>query len=258
VDDGAVRIAATREGVVYGPHPEDLADLYLAPDAVPAQGTILYLHGGGWTAGDRSQIVEQAALILAQVQRGWDVVSVDYRLARTAPYPAAVLDVVEAVRWVRSDGAANGLDPSRIVLAGLSAGAHLAALVALAGGLEGPPEWKVDVSGAILVAGIYDMPAFGPILERSRWIPDRRDYSKASPLSWIDAADPPTFVAQGTEDPIVPVGQASTLADRAREVGHGGLALHRIGDRGLPPRCRAHVVFCGLPADALEQFLDGL
>jgi acetyl esterase/lipase len=258
VGDGAVDLGPSRRDVAYGPHPDHVADLYLAPDTVAPQGTILYLHGGGWTAGDKAPMGTQAALLLAQVARGWDVVSANYRLAGTAPYPAAVDDVAAAIRWVRAHGARHGLDPQTVVLAGLSAGAHLAALVALSGGDRGSPEWDAEVSGAILVAGIYEMAAFGPILERTRWIPHRGDYHKASPVSWLDADDPPLFVAHGTEDPIVPLDQERTLVRRAQEVGHPRVDVHEVGDPGLAPTCRAHVVYCGIPAEALERFLDGL
>lgn len=94
--------------------------------AVPA---LVYLHGGGWTIGDLDTH-DTLCRSLAHGS-GCAVVSVDYRLAPEHRFPAALDDALAATRWVRSQAGALGLDPHRLAVGGDSAGANLAAVVAL-------------------------------------------------------------------------------------------------------------------------------
>ncbi|HEX8347721.1 MAG TPA: alpha/beta hydrolase, partial [Actinoplanes sp.] len=86
-------------------------------------------HGGGWVLGDLETHDGLCRTLAAAT--GWSVLAVDYRRAPEAPYPAAADDVERALRWLRADGAtAHALDPTRIAIAGDSAGGHLAAATA--------------------------------------------------------------------------------------------------------------------------------
>lgn len=116
----------------YGPDPAQRLDVH--PSTQPTGGAapaIVYLHSGGWTSGTRASIPE---LVLAQADRGWVVVSADYRLAPDHAFPEADQDVDRVVRWVKANAPRLGVDPNRIVLAGGSAGGHLAAMAAAAPG----------------------------------------------------------------------------------------------------------------------------
>src|SRR6185295_12182490 len=86
-------------------------------------------HGGGWTAGDPSQAAGNA---LHFARRGIATVSISYRLAPAHRFPAPLDDVRHGLRHVRAHAAELGVDPERIALLGLSAGAHLALLAHLA------------------------------------------------------------------------------------------------------------------------------
>ncbi|MSP50255.1 MAG: alpha/beta hydrolase [Alphaproteobacteria bacterium] len=85
---------------------------------------LLYLHGGGWVFCDLD--THDRLMRLLAVESGSAVLGLDYRLAPEHPFPAAHDDALAAVSWIRSDGAARGLDPARIAVAGDSAGANLA------------------------------------------------------------------------------------------------------------------------------------
>jgi acetyl esterase/lipase len=91
---------------------------------------LLHLHGGGLVAGTAYDDLPWAAELAAAT--GCAVVSPDYRLAPENPYPAALDDAVSATAWVNRHAGSLGLDPHRVVLAGVSAGAGLAAATALA------------------------------------------------------------------------------------------------------------------------------
>jgi acetyl esterase/lipase len=119
---------------------------------------IVSLHGGGWTSGTRA--APEPAL-LAQVGRGFVVAAVDYRLAFTDPFPAAVLDVKRAIQWI---GAQPGYEASPVVVAGPSAGGNLAVLAAVSSGvaeLEPVPGRRTVVRAAVSIDGPQDLRAMG-------------------------------------------------------------------------------------------------
>ncbi|MTV40468.1 alpha/beta hydrolase [Duganella radicis] len=103
-------------------------DAYLpAGERLPA---VVFVHGGGWKSGYRSEFVPMA---LRMAQQGFAAVTVSYRLSGEARYPAAVQDVQAAVRWVREHADELHIDPQRVALAGGSAGGQIAALAGVTG-----------------------------------------------------------------------------------------------------------------------------
>ena len=104
------------------------ARLYLPAPAGDAPGVLVWFHGGGWVIGSLDSVDATChALVLAT---GHAVLSVDYRLAPEAPFPAPLDDSVTAIRWVHAHAADLGLDAERIAVGGDSAGGNLAAVVA--------------------------------------------------------------------------------------------------------------------------------
>ena len=110
-------------------------DLYLpGPNAVAGErpaALVVLVHGGGWRSGTRANLAPLAARLAA---RGFAAATVDYRLSGAAPYPAAIHDVKQAVRWLRAAAPQYGLDEQRIAVAGASAGGQIAALVGMTNG----------------------------------------------------------------------------------------------------------------------------
>lgn len=124
-----------------------------------AAPVVLYAHGGGWVMGGL-ETHDGFCRHLAAAS-GWAVLSVDYRLAPEHPYPAAVDDMARALAWLRGPAAAGyGLDPGRIVVAGDSAGGHLAAVTARRARDAG-----TVLSGQILLCPVIDSAADYPALE---------------------------------------------------------------------------------------------
>lgn len=122
--------------------------------------TLVWAHGGGWQYGDLDMPeADSVAQVIAAGLPGV-VVSVDYRLAPEHRHPAALDDVRAAFRWVASEGAARGVDPTRVALGGGSAGGHLAALVALDLAAED------RTPAALLLAYPVTDPAGGPYEQR--------------------------------------------------------------------------------------------
>ena len=103
-----------------------LLDLYLPAKPIRRPTpVIVFLHGGGWSGGTRTTGPDFKRYF---AQDGFAMASIEYRLTPSITFPANVEDVRTAVRWLKANAAAHGLDPDRICLWGTSAGGHLAAV----------------------------------------------------------------------------------------------------------------------------------
>lgn len=216
----------------------------------PSVGTIIFVHGGGFTSGARTDIYTYGGPILAQTRRGWGILSIDYRLDA---FPAAVTDVADAVRFVRSSrGAELGLSAERIVVAGHSAGAAIALDFVLAQN-EGdvPPFGALPaVDGWISTSGLLDFDAPASLDADREW---RTGGNRAaSPLGHLDAGDPPGFLVHGTRDRVVPVTHALNFIARSRAVG-SDVTFRLFDDR---TSCSGHASLCEATRPVLDRFLD--
>ena len=193
---------------------ESKLDLYERRDATGPQPTLIYIHGGGWTGGSKDSSL---ASLLPWLEMGWNVVNVEYRLARVSGAPAAVEDCLCALRWVAANAAQHHIDTSRIVTSGNSAGGHLAlttAMIPEGSGLDnecpGVPLPKVAA-----VVDWYGITDVNDLLEGAnrkayavQWLgsaPDRAEIAKrVSPLNYVRAGLMPILMIQGDADPVVP------------------------------------------------------
>jgi acetyl esterase/lipase len=221
--------------LVYGPlerHRLDVWRLSTTPANAPV---IYYLHGGAWTFGDKR---EQGRPMLHEfVRRGWVVVASNYRLAPRHPWPAQIEDATRALGWIKANIATYGASPDRVVIAGGSAGGHLAALLALSANdpTWRPPEmaertdWRVR--GAISFYGVLEMTGddahwrglgrgIRTLLERRvvqvPFLGHEALYRSLSPYERISADAPPFFVVQGVNDTLVEVNVARDFVAKYR------------------------------------------
>lgn len=187
----------------------NLLDIYRRRDAPQNAPVLVYFHGGGFTTGKKSQ--EARPLLTRLASQGWVCISANYRLRPQAQFPDHQIDAKKVIAWVRQNGHRYGADPSRLFVAGSSAGANIAGLCALT---PNDPRFQpgfetVDttVTGAILLYGYYGH-YFGaepsgpaPALQPQRYI--RKDA-------------PPIFIAHGTNDGWGTVEGARHFAARLR------------------------------------------
>jgi acetyl esterase/lipase len=202
------------------------ADLYIPPlrfsRPLPA---MVMIHGGGWTGGSKSAAREvNVGTNLAYA--GYLVMSIDYLLARNgrAVWPTNLWDCKRAVRWLRTNASALGVDPARIGVMGGSAGGHLAAMVALTrpeDSLE-PPESgpSTSVRCCIDLYGISDLASYHDVTMLDARVVDAPElYRSASPIRYVRRQSPPFLILHGTADRTVKVEQSEKLAQALQAVG---------------------------------------
>jgi acetyl esterase/lipase len=218
---------------------ESKLDVYKRRDTTVPMPTLVFYHGGGWILGTKEASFMS---ILPWLEMGWNVVNVEYRMAKVALAPAAVEDSTCALRFVVDKAKDYGIDVNRIVLSGESAGGHLALAVGMipesagfsrlcaAGGFRGS-DTKIPKVAAIInwygITDLNDMLAGANIRGYAvQWLgtlPNRDDVAKAvSPITYVRADLPPILTIQGDADPIVPYSQNTRLHDALSKAGAKG------------------------------------
>lgn len=217
----------TQNDIVFAEHDgiKLVGDLYL-PQGVDKPPVLIALHGGGWQIGSRKFYLNWGSYL---AKNGIAVFAIEYRLMKpdVKTYPAAVYDTKAAVQFVRAKAGELGVDPDRIGLAGDSAGAHLSALVALAGDEpQFSSEYKSDphanvsakVKAVVGIYGVYDMAAQWQhdlvarprdnIVEKflgAAPYTNRRVFFEGSPISYatVDKNATRFLLVHGTDDDVV-------------------------------------------------------
>jgi acetyl esterase/lipase len=201
---------------------ESKLDIYYRRGVTTPQPTVVYYHGGFWAAGAKEGAV---MTILPWMEMGWNVVNVEYRLARVAPAPAAVEDCVCALRYLAAQAKTYNIDVSKIVVTGESAGGHLSLAMAMipeSAGLDrqcasATPVPKV--AAAINWFGITDVNDVidGPNRANAAmtWfgtLPNREEVARrVSPLTYVRPGLPPILSIHGDADRVVPYQHAVRL-----------------------------------------------
>jgi acetyl esterase/lipase len=235
--DGRATVAPTQEiepqtNVVYGVVAGEslLLDIYQPVAGEAPRPTVIVIHGGAGSYGDRSDLSEHAQ---ALARAGYVAFNIEYRLLDGGknPWPAQLADVQLAVRWVRANAAQYNVDPNRIAALGHSFGGQLAALL----GMRDTPDSSdlpltayssrvacvVDIAGSVdptqpledIGAGL-DVQLMGGTASE---VPAR--YRDASPLAQVSAETVPFLIFHGGDDEVVPVEESRRLVD----------ALHKAG-----------------------------
>jgi len=207
-------------------------DVYSRSDSTTPQPTLIWIHGGGWTGGTKESATFS---LLPYLEMGWNVVNVEYRLAKISLAPAAVEDCLCALRWVIRNAKQYGFDTSKLVVSGGSAGGHLAlttAMIPVSEGMDrqcpGTEPLKVaavvDWYGITDVVDLLDGANMKPYAVQ--WMgsmPNRVEIAKrVSPLTYVRAGLPPVISIQGDQDPTVPYDHSVRLQDALKKVAVDG------------------------------------
>ncbi|HEV2513952.1 MAG TPA: alpha/beta hydrolase [Devosia sp.] len=198
-------------GVSYGRWPKQKLDIYGPRAAGGPVPVVIYLYGGAWNEGDRRDFAFVARWLAGL---GTMVVVPDYRVLPEVEYPVFLEDCADAVRWTLQHAAEFGGDATRLALAGHSAGAYNAVMLAL------EPAYGVSaaVDAVVGLSGPYNFYPFDvPISIRT--FSGAPDPLATQPVNLVSAAAPPMFLASADDDTVVGPQNTVALAKRLREVG---------------------------------------
>lgn len=201
--------------VAYGAGPRQVLDLY-RPSGANKAPVVVFFYGGSWQSGARQTY---RFLGSALARRGIVAVVPDYRTYPEVTFPAFLEDGAAAVDWVRHNVAGYGGDRGRIVLMGHSAGAHIAAMLAIDG------RWlakvgvdpRRDIAGLVGLAGPYD---FLPIRDRTlKLLFEGANRPETQPITFVEGGEAPALLITGGRDTTVEPGNSTRLAARLKAAG---------------------------------------
>lgn len=213
-DRDGVRVA---KDLAYGDAPRQRLDVYVPRKACGRpRPVVVFFYGGSWNSGTRAGYAFVGRALAA---RGFVTVVPDYRLVPDVHYPAFVEDGAAAVRWAISHADAYCGDGGSVVLMGHSAGAYIAAMLAV------DPRWlgasRPAVKGLVGLAGPYDFAPFDVAASRAAF-GQSPDPAATQPVTWAGAGDPPALLLYGSDDTVVRPRNSEALAAKLRA---GGVAV---------------------------------
>jgi len=205
-------------------------DIYSRRGATTPQPTVVYFHGGFWAAGSKEGSLMS---LLPWMEMGWNVVNVEYRLARVALAPAAVEDCLCALRYVAAQAKTYNIDVNRIVLTGESAGGHLTlttGMIPESSGLARECAGNTPIPRVAAMINWYGITDVADVIDGAHaanlavtWLgslSNKDDVAKrVSPLTWVRPGLPPILTIHGDQDPLVPYDEAVRLHAALAEAG---------------------------------------
>lgn len=235
-------------------NPRQRLDLYL-PEMHQREKplpVIVFIHGGGWRAGDKNGGITHVGRFVASGQ--YAGVSVGYRLSDEVQWPAQIHDCKAAIRWIKAHAVEHGLDAGKIAVWGSSAGGHLVSMLGTSGDvkeLEGSLGAHLKENSQVTcVVNFYGPQNFLTMIRQPSNIdrvkssnypealmlggpvPSREAIAKeASPVTHVSAGDPPFFTAHGTLDKVVPFAQGEEIHAALKKAGVPSI-LQQMTDAG--------------------------
>ncbi len=214
--------------VSYGTHEHQKMDVYLPKNRSKATKTIIYLHGGGWYMGDKSDIKDGAIYFQ---QQGFAFISINYRLTRTPEnniHPAQMQDIDRVIAFINQKQQEWSLPDDKLALFGGSAGAHLSLLYAYKYQVNGKVKAAISMSGPtdltdnLLINSTIGGASIGAMIESYVGAPftaQAAAWQATSPISFITATSVPTLFVHGTIDSAVPYQQSLSAYNKLKNAG---------------------------------------
>ena len=203
-----------------------LMDIHYPKTAEGAVPTVIYVHGGGWTSGDKESGAG-TQFIPELVSRGYLVACINYRLAPEHKVIDQIGDVKCAVRYLRAEASKYGIDTRYIGAIGGSAGGHLVSLLGtsdISANLEGNGGYSEESSRVQAVVDLFGPADLSVMFESvSRlWLysvfgtsdPNSNDIIRLSPVTYVSSDDPPFLILHGDQDILVPLEQSEIIYNK--------------------------------------------
>lgn len=202
--------------VAYGGHPRQRLDVYVPSDGAAGAPVVIFFYGGSWKDGAKSEYAFVGQALAAQ---GFVAVLPDYRLYPEVRFPDFLDDCARAVRWVADHVGTYGGDPRRLALAGHSAGAYNAAMLALdRRHLARAGVTRTSVKALAGLSGPYDfLPLDAGTAQEV--FGDAQDQAATQPITFAGSASPPAFLTTGDRDDTVRPRNTTALAAKLRRSG---------------------------------------
>ena len=178
-----------RQNLSYGPHKLETLDLFYPAAHKPA--VLIFIHGGYWFSLDKDFF---SFLAPSWVDAGVAVAIINYPLSPEKTVPDIVVSVRRAVRWLSEEGATLGIDPTRLVVSGHSAGAHLATMAA------SDPKRPVGLKAGLAISGLYDLEPIQLSYLNAKLHLDAKAVEMASPARLEINSAAPLIVAVGGDE----------------------------------------------------------
>jgi acetyl esterase/lipase len=191
---------------VKGGHERNRLDLYLPEKAEGPLPLVVWIHGGGWTQGNKAPCP-----LVWLVPKGYAVASINYRFLSHGSPPAQIEDSKAAIRWLRAHAKKYGIDPDRVGVAGASAGGYLAALLGTAGDAKELEGKGGNEEQSSKVQAVIDI--FGPTRIRNG------DAKRDNVLEYVTKDDPPFLILHGDADKTVPLAASERLTEALKKAG---------------------------------------
>lgn len=209
------------------------ADVFCRDDRPAHAPVLVYVHGGAWMIGYKHY--QGLPILNALAKAGWVCISVSYRLSPLATFPDHIHDVLRGVHWAKQNAGRWGGEASFVGICGNSAGAHLAALAALAHDVPSlrPPELTgadLHTDACVGIYGIYDFtdrhghfPGEGMsgflerVVMKKKLADDPEAFRMASPIDHVRKDAPPFLLIHGNRDTLAPVSESRRFAEKLRE-----------------------------------------
>jgi acetyl esterase/lipase len=207
-------------GISYGSDTLNKMDIYLPANRDTSNTkTIVFIHGGSWSSGDKSEFNEAITAIRSSIP-DFAMININYRLAvnSSSRFPTQLNDIQSALNFIESKRQEYKINTNKICLVGASAGAHLAMLHAYKNNSAGKIKAVVDLFGPADLKDLYNnhpIPAQArPVLVNFLGATPANNatlYEQASPINFVTAQSVPTQIFHGGNDFVVPIAQSNAL-----------------------------------------------
>ncbi len=191
--------------------------------------TLLFLHGGGWTSGDK---ISRSLFLMPYVSKGWCVVTANYRHLNQTSLTGIIGDARSALNWIYENADKYKFDTAKIITSGESAGGHLALMAGLVTNDDPFQQGNKKINRSLKVAGIINWFGVADLVKASAsW--DAGYYklvagenasagnilNLSSPVNYITSSSPPVITIHGDQDKAAPYDQAPLLHNKLKQAG---------------------------------------
>jgi acetyl esterase/lipase len=208
----------------YGDDPQQKLDVYLPAGRDEKTRLLIIIHGGGWTAGDKSDFDSYITEFQKRLP-GYAFANLNYRLASASGnyFPTQENDILTAVTYLKNKSADYQISTDFVIL-GISAGAHLGLLQGYKHNDVLQPKGLVSFFGPVDLQQLYvnsdqSIPGVLRTIMNTTLTANPDIFKESSPINYVTSNSAPTLMLHGDKDPLVPIEQAYMLRDKLLDVG---------------------------------------